>query len=482
MSFAYAGTYGPFALQTATGRLLPNTLVTVYEHGTLTAQTLYSDRTMDAVLPNPTLTDNLGNLLIFTTPGQVDIVADGIVQTLMVYPDPEDVYNISGGSNISSSGGTFTGPIRLEASSGTTVAETVQLSGDAYPRQVTLGNASTQITSPLVPTSWGTHVSGDVGSGSDFLWGMEGISDVAFMMYQGFPKLHMTDGVHELFLTTPATFPLSGSPTLLVSSTTGLASSGTLNAGGVYWGSGTITYTSIIDGTHLGGCTSTGLASTADTSLRFAYILFDSYGASIIWWGDYAGVFINDQINFAYDGVFPSNEFDIITGFFDDINRNTGSGIMLGYDRNVILQRIQDGFGNNEFLVTVDTHILTWDLNGLYPNTALNLGVPSAPWGIASLHGTNTSPGTAVSTPTFANGTATQLAQTTTNATVYLTVGTAGTAMTVKIGPTSTPGYTVVSSSPATAGQLYSIPLPAGWYLKWSATTATIANQLAVTC
>ena len=99
-------------------------------------------------------------------------------------------------------------------------------------------------------------------------------------------------------------------------------------------------------------------------------------------------------------------------------------------------------------------------------------------WGCQS----NSSGFAAASTPTFANGIAAQLAQTTYDAMVYLTVGTAGTAMTIAIGPTSGVANTVVSSSVATAGQMYAIRLPAGWYLKWADTTGTIANQLAVTC
>ncbi len=86
------------------------------------------------------------------------------------------------------------------------------------------------------------------------------------------------------------------------------------------------------------------------------------------------------------------------------------------------------------------------------------------------------------STPTFASGTPAQLAQTTKDAMVYLTVGTGGTAMVIKIGPTSTPANTVVSSSTATSGELYAFRVPAGWYVEWTASTATIANQLAVTC
>ena len=102
--------------------------------------------------------------------------------------------------------------------------------------------------------------------------------------------------------------------------------------------------------------------------------------------------------------------------------------------------------------------------------------------GVETRAGVNSAGGATASTPTFSNGTAAQLAQTTKDAMVYLTVGTAGTAMVIAIGPTSTPANTVVSSSVATGGEVYAIRLPAGWYLKWTATTATIANQLAITC
>lgn len=86
------------------------------------------------------------------------------------------------------------------------------------------------------------------------------------------------------------------------------------------------------------------------------------------------------------------------------------------------------------------------------------------------------------STPTFANGVAAQLAQKVQDAMVYLTIGTAGTAFSIAIGPTSGVANTVVSSTTPVAGEMYAIRLPAGWYLKWSGTTSTIANQLAVTC
>lgn len=96
--------------------------------------------------------------------------------------------------------------------------------------------------------------------------------------------------------------------------------------------------------------------------------------------------------------------------------------------------------------------------------------------------GENTAAGIGTNTPTFSNGVASQLTNTTRDYMVYLQVGTAGTAFTVAIGPTSTPNHTVINSAAAAAGEIFSVRLPAGWYLEYSITTGTIANQLAVSC
>lgn len=96
--------------------------------------------------------------------------------------------------------------------------------------------------------------------------------------------------------------------------------------------------------------------------------------------------------------------------------------------------------------------------------------------------GVSTAGSAPVLTPSFANGTAAQLADLTRDYMVYLEVGTAGTAFIVAIGPTSTPANTIVSSGVATSGEVVSFRLPAGWYVKWSATTATLASQAAIGC
>jgi hypothetical protein len=96
--------------------------------------------------------------------------------------------------------------------------------------------------------------------------------------------------------------------------------------------------------------------------------------------------------------------------------------------------------------------------------------------------GTNSAGSAPALTPTFANGTASQLSDTLRDYIVYLQVGTAGTAFSLKIGPTSTPANTVYSSATPVANTVFVVRLPAGWYLSWAGTSTTMANQLAVGC
>lgn len=92
--------------------------------------------------------------------------------------------------------------------------------------------------------------------------------------------------------------------------------------------------------------------------------------------------------------------------------------------------------------------------------------------GIATLlAGINTSSAAAVTTPTL--GAAAQLAQTTNDANLYITVTTAGT-LTIAIGPTSGVANTIVAGLAAPLGAMYTLKLPAAWYIAvTSATTAT---------
>lgn len=103
--------------------------------------------------------------------------------------------------------------------------------------------------------------------------------------------------------------------------------------------------------------------------------------------------------------------------------------------------------------------------------------------GIASENAGNNTAGSApVLTPTFSSGVAAQLADLTRDYMVYLTIGTAGTANTLAIGPANTTTTTLISSATATTGEIMAVRLPAGWWLKWSATTATLATQTAIGC
>ncbi len=108
------------------------------------------------------------------------------------------------------------------------------------------------------------------------------------------------------------------------------------------------------------------------------------------------------------------------------------------------------------------------------------VGVPADP--VSFPDGTATAASAPVITPALANGTAAQLADLTRDYVLYLEIGTAGTALVVKIGPTSTPANTVSASGTATSGQLITVRVPAGWYVEWSAATATMANQIAIGC
>jgi hypothetical protein len=96
--------------------------------------------------------------------------------------------------------------------------------------------------------------------------------------------------------------------------------------------------------------------------------------------------------------------------------------------------------------------------------------------------GSNTATSAPAITPTFANGTASQLADTTRDYLVYLQIGTAGTAFTLAIGPTSTPANTIMASATPLADELLSFRLPAGWYVKWAGTSTTLTTQTAIGC
>jgi hypothetical protein len=118
------------------------------------------------------------------------------------------------------------------------------------------------------------------------------------------------------------------------------------------------------------------------------------------------------------------------------------------------------------------------------PNGVLQAGESVATFAevVNANAGTSSAGSAPVITPTFASGTAAQLSDLTRDYIVYLEVTTSGTATTIAIGPTSTPANTIMASAAATAGVVYTVRLPAGWYLKWAGTTTAMATQTAIGC
>lgn len=70
----------------------PGMSVTVKRAGTSTLATLYTDRLRSTTVPNPIVTDSLGNLGFWTDPGFVDLHAAGIVVDFVAIPiDPDEL-------------------------------------------------------------------------------------------------------------------------------------------------------------------------------------------------------------------------------------------------------------------------------------------------------------------------------------------------------------------------------------------------------
>lgn len=110
------------------------------------------------------------------------------------------------------------------------------------------------------------------------------------------------------------------------------------------------------------------------------------------------------------------------------------------------------------------------------------IGVPIDP--VSFPDGTSTAASAPVLTALGAvTATALQLSDTTRDYVVYLEVTTAGTATSLTMGPTSSANaVSLMTSQAATAGQVITFRLPAGWYFKWTGTTTAIGNQVAVGC
>lgn len=115
--------------------------------------------------------------------------------------------------------------------------------------------------------------------------------------------------------------------------------------------------------------------------------------------------------------------------------------------------------------------LVTLGLRAASSNPPLNLGT-----GLVTSGGTNTAGGAAVASQSFSSGTAAQLSQTTQNALLITTVTLGGT-LTLAIGPTSGVANTIVNAAAVTTGEVISTFIPAGWFVKYTLTTATISSQ-----
>ena len=134
---------------------------------------------------------------------------------------------------------------------------------------------------------------------------------------------------------------------------------------------------------------------------------------------------------------------------------------------------------------TVDTVTVTGNSSAAaYTSTGnITVGATLKVTGLSQINGGTTTAASAPAiTPTLANGVASQLSDVTRDYILYLEVGTAGTGFTLSIGPTSGVANAVVTSVTPVTGMLFTLRIPAGWFIKWAGTTTTLANQLAIGC
>ena len=95
--------------------------------------------------------------------------------------------------------------------------------------------------------------------------------------------------------------------------------------------------------------------------------------------------------------------------------------------------------------------------------------------------GTNTASGATTASAALANGTAKQVS-TTVDTMVYIKLSTAGTAMSISVGPTSTPATTLWGPGTPLITGMYTVRVPAGWYILVSGTSTVIQSSQYVTC
>lgn len=108
MTYQYAAQFGPedFRSQnTSTKALVNPTSIAVYNAGTSTLATLFTDKTMGTVGANPLAVnvtintagvDGSGNVMFFAVPGSYDILINGTTKmTRQLWPDPADLQSLS---------------------------------------------------------------------------------------------------------------------------------------------------------------------------------------------------------------------------------------------------------------------------------------------------------------------------------------------------------------------------------------------------
>lgn len=168
-----------------------------------------------------------------------------------------------------------------------------------------------------------------------------------------------------------------------------------------------------------------------------------------------SGIDVNNSV------YYPANALTITSSSYVTVTGSILQGITAAYNNG----------GSNTDIIMSGNIGATGD-----PNSQTFTLLPNLVGGV------NTSQSAPVITPTFASGTAAQLSDTTRDYMVYFQIGTAGTAFSVKIGPTSTPANTIMASATPTADEFISFRLPAGWYAEWTGTSTTITTQTAIGC
>jgi len=69
-----------------------NAIVRVYNHGTQTLASLYTDKSTGTAAPNPIQADGFGTLSFFAVPGDYDLAFPGHEITVTVRPDPANAW------------------------------------------------------------------------------------------------------------------------------------------------------------------------------------------------------------------------------------------------------------------------------------------------------------------------------------------------------------------------------------------------------